>query len=138
MRFRAFPVKDEFLFVYGTLRRRGGGAMHAYLARNSDFVDEATFRGKLFDIGAYPGVVPSDDPADLVHGEVYRLRHARDVLRSLDRYEGAGPGFPASREYIRSRREVRLPDGFTLPAWVYIYNRPTRGLAIISGGDFFR
>jgi gamma-glutamylcyclotransferase (GGCT)/AIG2-like uncharacterized protein YtfP len=130
-------MKDEFLFVYGTLRRRGGGAMHAYLARNSDFVDEATCRGKLYNIGAYPGVVPSDDPADRVHGEVYRLRDPDRVLRCLDRYEGVGPGFRTPAEYIRLRQDVRLPDTCTLSAWIYIYDWPTDGLEPIAGGDFF-
>ncbi len=73
-------MKDEFLFVYGTLRRDVVGEMYRLLARYSDFVGEATYQGKLYKVTHYPGVVPSNDPADLVQGEVYRIRNP-DLVR---------------------------------------------------------
>jgi gamma-glutamylcyclotransferase (GGCT)/AIG2-like uncharacterized protein YtfP len=129
-------MKIEFLFVYGTLRRKGDSRMHRRLARHGDFVDQATYQGRLYRISRYPGVVASDDPADRVHGEVYRLRHPDLLLSRLDKYEETGPGFRQPTEYVRLSQQIRLGGGRILSAWVYVYNRPVRGLRRLPGGDF--
>ncbi len=130
-------MTDEFLFVYGTLRGGAGSEMHLLLARHADFVGDATYQGKLYKVDDYPGVVPSPDPSDLVRGEVYRLRDSDLLLLRLDRYEGCGPGFPEPTEYIRKIQPVRLPGGETIPAWIYLYNRPTDKLERVATDDFF-
>jgi gamma-glutamylcyclotransferase (GGCT)/AIG2-like uncharacterized protein YtfP len=129
-------MKDEFLFVYGTLRRDVGGEMYRLLTRHSDFVGEATYQGKLYKVTYYPGVVPSNDPSDLVQGEVYRLRNPDLVLPRLDEYEECGPGFKEPTEYVRLSQEIQLRKGETLSAWVYVYNRPINGLELMPVGDF--
>ena len=58
--------------------------MHRLLTRHCDLIGDANYQGRLYWIGYYPGVVPSDDPADVVRGEVYRLRNANLVLRRTD------------------------------------------------------
>lgn len=110
--------------------------MAAVLERFGEFVGEATCRGRLYRIGRYPGVVPSDDPTDLVHGEVYRLINPFLTLSRLDRYEECGPGFRKPTEYVRLRQLVRVSRGETLSAWVYVFNRPTKFLKRIPNGDF--
>jgi len=50
--------------------------MHRLLTRHGDLIGDATYQERLYRIGYYPGVVPTDDPADIVRGEVYRLRNA--------------------------------------------------------------
>jgi gamma-glutamylcyclotransferase (GGCT)/AIG2-like uncharacterized protein YtfP len=130
-------MNDRFLFVYGTLRRDTDSEMHHFLARHADFVGDATYQGKLYVIGDYPGVVPSEDRSDFVQGEVYRLRDSDYVLSRLDRYEECGPGFSEPTEYIRKIQPVRLQSGETIPAWVYLYNRPTDNLERAAAGDFF-
>lgn len=129
-------MKDEFLFVYGTLRRDRGGEMYHMLARYSDFVGEATYQGRLYKVTYYPGVVPSNDPAELVQGEVYRLHNPDLVLARLDEYEECGPDFKEPTEYIRLSQEIQLRTGETVSAWVYVYNRPTDGLELFPVGDF--
>jgi gamma-glutamylcyclotransferase (GGCT)/AIG2-like uncharacterized protein YtfP len=129
-------MKDEFLFVYGTLRRDTGSEMYRLLARYADFVGEASYQGKLYKIDYYPGVVPSEDPSDLVQGEVYRLLSPERVLPRLDQYEECGPGFPEPSEYRRELQRVRLRNGHTIRAWVYVYSRPTDDLELIPSGDF--
>ncbi|MEW6646501.1 MAG: gamma-glutamylcyclotransferase family protein [Pseudomonadota bacterium] len=128
---------ESHLFVYGTLRQGGANPMHDFLARESDFIAHATWQGRLYRVDFYPGAVPSDDPAEVVHGEVYRLRRPLFALAELDRYEACGPGFALPTEYVRELRQVRLHNGHTIAAWVYVYNRPVEGLELIPGGDFF-
>jgi gamma-glutamylcyclotransferase (GGCT)/AIG2-like uncharacterized protein YtfP len=130
-------MRGRFLFVYGTLRRGTDSKMHHFLARHADFIGNATYQGKLYKIGEYPGAVPAGDPSDLVQGEVYRLRDPDSVLARLDRYEGCGPGFAEPAEYIRKIRPVRLSSGEAIQAWVYLYNRTTDNLERVPAGDFF-
>lgn len=110
--------------------------MHRLLARHGDFIGEGTYQGRLYRVAAYPGVVPSDDPADVVRGELYRLRNPGPVLRRLDAYEACGPGFRQPTRYVRLSQEIRLGGGQVLPAWVYVYNWPVRGLKRVASGDF--
>lgn len=129
-------MNSQFLFVYGTLRRTGGSRMHRLLARHGDLIGDATYQGRLYRVSYYPGVVPSDDPADLVRGEVYRLRNPDPVLRRLDDYEACGPRFRQPTEYVRVSQEIRLRDSQSLSAWVYLYNRPVRTLRRLPDGEF--
>ena len=129
-------MTQEYLFVYGTLRRSANSEMHQLLTRHADFVAEATCQGRLYKIDYYPGVVPSDDPAHRVKGEVYALHAPATVLPALDAYEECGPGFAEPTEYVREKQEVVLSTGRKLIAWVYVYKRSTQGIAAIDSGDF--
>ena len=132
------PVTDR-LFVYGTLRRSVGHAMHRWLGAHADYEGLATFQGVLYDLGSYPGVLPSSNPADRVIGEVYRLHDnaGRRVLRQLDAYEDYDPDNVAMSQYRREQRPVILePDGQTVQAWIYLYQRSTRHTRRIIGGDY--
>jgi gamma-glutamylcyclotransferase (GGCT)/AIG2-like uncharacterized protein YtfP len=111
--------------------------MHALLAGSADYVDEATYRGRLYRVATYPGVIPSSDPAHVVYGEVYRL-HEPSVLERLDQYEECGPAFPPPAQYVRERQQVALRNGESLLAWVYLYNLPVDPRTWIRSGDFLR
>ena len=87
---------DELLFVYGTLRRGTGHRMHDVLACHAEFVDLATFRGRMFLVAHYPGVVASADPRDTVVGDVFRLLQPGPLLLRLDRYEACDPRDPTA------------------------------------------
>lgn len=110
--------------------------MRHFLVQNAELLGDATFQGKLYQIDYYPGVVPSNDPADSVQGEVYHLIKPECTLLQLDRYEACGTGFDEPTEYIREIRNVKLNSGETLAAWIYLYNWPTENLRLLSSGDF--
>jgi len=131
-------MKAAHLFVYGTLRRRAGSAMHPLLARHAAFVGEASYQGVMYKVGRYPGVVASGNSSDQVRGEVYRLRQPALVLPRLDRYEQCRSALPERAEYVREQQEVRLRSGKRLTAWVYLYNRPVERLPRIPSGDFLK
>jgi len=126
----------DYLFVYGTLRKDISNQMSLILAQHADFVGEGTFRGKLYDLGDYPGAVPSNEASDLVKGDVYALPNQKHVLRILDEYEGCGPDEFHPTEFRRERYSVDLNNGKTVDAWIYIYNRSTDGLEAIPSGDY--
>ena len=111
----------EYLFVYGTLRRNAGHAMHRILEENASFIGEAVYQGRLYMVENYPGVVPSSEPQCLVHGEVYRLYEVEATLPILDEYEQCGENFLQPVEYERKKQVVYLKDGEPIAALVYIY-----------------
>jgi gamma-glutamylcyclotransferase (GGCT)/AIG2-like uncharacterized protein YtfP len=129
-------MNPDYIFVYGTLRRDANSEMHQLLAKYAGFVDDATYQGKLYKVDYYPGAVPSDDPNDAVHGEVYLLHQADVALALLDQYEEFGPEFPEPNEYIRLKQSVILKNGRSVMTWVYLYNHPIENLELIKSANF--
>ena len=123
------------LFVYGTLMRGFDHPMAQLLSRSADFIGEARCRGRLYLVKHYPGLVLSDDPDEVVFGELYRLRSPCELLRELDIYEACGEGFAEPTEYVRRMLPVTSDDG-AAEAWTYIYNWPVTRLPRIASGRF--
>ena len=119
------PARGEtLLFAYGTLMR--GYGLHAVLARRATAVGEGTARGRLLDLGRYPGLV---EGAGRVRGEVYRLDDA-ELLPVLDREEGYN--------FVRRRAIVSLAGGRRVRAWLYRYRGPRERSTPIHDGDYRR
>ena len=134
-------MNSDRLFVYGTLMRDFDHPMARMLSRNADFIGAAHCRGRLYLVKHYPGMTLSDDAADIVHGEVYRLHQPEALLREFDMYEACGEGFAEPTEYIRRLLPVTLVDGAageaqTAEAWTYLYNWPVGHLPRIASGRF--
>jgi gamma-glutamylcyclotransferase (GGCT)/AIG2-like uncharacterized protein YtfP len=123
------------LFVYGTLMRGFEHPMAQLLSRSADLIGEARCQGRLYLVTHYPALVLSGDPADVVFGELYRLRSPNELLREFDMYEACGDGFAAPTEYVRQLLSVTLEGGAT-EAWTYVYNWPVAHLTRIASGRF--
>jgi gamma-glutamylcyclotransferase (GGCT)/AIG2-like uncharacterized protein YtfP len=126
---------SDRLFVYGTLMRGFDHPMAQLLTRSANFIGEARCRGRLYLVKHYPGLVLSDDPNDVVFGELYRLRRPAELLREFDMYEACGEGFAEPTEYVRRTLSVTVEDG-AAEAWTYIYNWPVAHLPQIASGRF--
>lgn len=128
-------VPPEHLFVYGTLMRgfalRGRAGIEPWL----EFVASGRVSGTLYDLGAYPALVPG--PGD-VSGEAYRMLAAAPLLSRLDRIEDYRPATPTAGQYRREPAEARLGDGRTVTAWLYVYNWSTASATPIPHGDYRR
>lgn len=94
------------VMVYGTLLA-GYGNHRAYM-QTAKLVGEATMRGKMYSLGAFPCVSLHGD--NTIRGEVYDVDE--ETLKYLDRLEGH------PRFYCREVVETTLG-----PAWVYLINR---------------
>ncbi|MBB3981800.1 gamma-glutamylcyclotransferase (GGCT)/AIG2-like uncharacterized protein YtfP [Sphingobium fontiphilum] len=124
---------ENFLFVYGTLRRGHDGRMARWLAERSRLIGLALAAGRLYRVADYPGFVPGD--GGQVVGDLLALADVAATLAALDDYEECSDLFPAPHEYRRERIMVDGPDG-AVTAWTYIYALPASGLALIDNGDF--
>lgn len=124
------------LFAYGTLRGQLQRFLPTTLRDAVHLLGQATYRGRLYNLGTYPGVVP--DPAHTVRGDLYALRRpeAARIFAYLDAYEGCNPARPEAGEYRRVQDTVYLPSGHSLKAWIYLYNGDLSGARLIPSGDY--
>ena len=129
-------MTSDLLFVYGTLLRGFDHPMAQLLTRGADFIGEARCRGRLYLVKHYPGLVPSAEPGEVVHGELFRLRQPAECLREFDIYEACGEGFAEPTEYVRQLLAVTLHDDDVREAWTYVYNWPVARLPRIASGRF--
>jgi gamma-glutamylcyclotransferase (GGCT)/AIG2-like uncharacterized protein YtfP len=117
-----------YLFVYGTLRSQMNEPLHRVLEQQAMLIGVGAFRGKLFDLGRYPGVVPSRISTDRVIGEVYQLSASQAALGILDQYEG--------HRFRRERVSVFLDNGQTVACWIYLYRGSVKHRKLIPSGDY--
>jgi gamma-glutamylcyclotransferase (GGCT)/AIG2-like uncharacterized protein YtfP len=129
-------MQSDRLFVYGTLMRGFDHPMAQLLSRSADFLGEARCRGRLYLVKHYPGLVCSDDPTEIVFGELYSLHQPEALLREFDMYEACGEGFAEPTEYIRQMLSVTSDEKAAGEAWTYIYNWPVAHLPRIASGRF--
>jgi len=124
------------LFVYGTLRRDQRHEMFRLLARHARFIGDGTIRGKLYDLGTYPGWVPS--PGGNVLGEVYAIdpEQWEGIISRLDDYEGCSASDPEPHEYRRVVVDVTLSNGQTVDAWAYRLSHQPEQSREIRSGDY--
>ena len=80
-------------------------------------------RGALYDLGEFPGGVPSEDSSALIYGEIYRLSNPACALKLLDHVEGIASGAPEFSLYRRATTEVTFRNGTKVEAWIYWLNR---------------
>lgn len=126
----------ELLFVYGSLKKRGG-LRHALLDGQAEHVCAGRMPGKLYAVADYPGAVYRRcKPQLYVQGEIYRLYQPLKLMSLLDVYEECCPEFPAPWEYRREKKPIEQADGSRLIAWVYLYNRRVTGLKQIMSGIY--
>lgn len=127
------PVR---LFVYGTLRKDSRSSKHRMLAQGTRFVGHARTRGRLYDLGSYPGLVLPGAPDAWVRGEVYALERAPEILARLDEYEGCGPNRAKPHQYERVQGTVVMDTGEEGLAWVYVFKGSVAGKNEILSGDY--
>ncbi|MHA8049612.1 pyruvate carboxylase [Aquirufa sp. ROCK-SH2] len=131
------PDVDEYLFVYGTLRRDCGNDLHRLIARNSDYVGMATYQGQMYQLDEYPGIVASENSTDQVVGELYLLSNTIKLLNVLDEYEEFDADNLDKSLFVRTRVKVQV-KGEEIETYAYLYNRPVDPKNRIVSGDFLK
>ena len=102
-----------------------------------DWVGETFIRGKLFDIGRYPGAVKDIlGTRSRIKGEVLLVRSPKKVFRILDEYEGFDSNLINKSEYRREKEPLQLANGKEIWSWVYWYNLPVLGKRRIRHFDY--
>lgn len=130
------------LFVYGTLMTGFANGVEDIMSRYAEKICDTTYQGKLYLVQgiesgfAYPAVASSEDPADVVYGEVYRLSEPDFVLPIIDRYEGCSDSDPRPHEYRREIVTVYDKNDQPLQAFTYLLTLSEHSFMLIPGGSF--
>jgi gamma-glutamylcyclotransferase (GGCT)/AIG2-like uncharacterized protein YtfP len=125
------------LFVYGTLV---DGLRREWRARvDARRLGSATIRGRLYDLGAFPGLVlDGARREERVAGELYELADPGAALGRLDEHEECFPDDPVASVFVRRLVTATLEDGRRRRAWTYAFNREVGLRRRILGGDWRR
>ena len=130
--------RDSLLFVYGTLRPCSRTPVARWLGAHACYLGPARTRGRLYDLGHFPGLRAPRSLREWVSGDLYVLPRAA-MLRTLDRYETAphGRGL-APFERVRCSVELQRNMGRARRhiAWAYVYRRSIMQCARIRSGDY--
>jgi gamma-glutamylcyclotransferase (GGCT)/AIG2-like uncharacterized protein YtfP len=126
---------SNYLFVYGTLKRRSRHPMAGRLAKTARLAGAARIAGRLYDLGRFPGLKEPHSPHDWVQGDAYDLgENTLGILQEMDAYENAES--PPPTPYERQVNTVLLADGRALLAWVYWYRGAVREDQFIASGSY--
>jgi gamma-glutamylcyclotransferase (GGCT)/AIG2-like uncharacterized protein YtfP len=126
-------ITNNYLFVYGTLLD-DDNEFGRYLEHNCSFYAKGRFKGRLYDIGEYPGAV-ADDSNGYVYGSIYIMNNAIETLKFLDDYEGFGEDQEQPNLFVREVIEVETNKGL-INCEAYLYNLSVDGLRVIESGDY--
>ena len=127
-------MSGERLFVYGTLRAGHEPAAIRDVVRTLRRGGAARLRGRLYDLGPYPGAI-ADSAADWIHGEIVELTAASPPLAWFDAYEDCVPGAPETGVFRRERHRVETGTG-AVECWVYVLVREPPASAQIASGEW--
>ncbi|MFA5983298.1 MAG: gamma-glutamylcyclotransferase family protein [Methylococcaceae bacterium] len=128
-------MADEFLFVYGTLRRDCGHQMHDAMLKYCHFYSMASMAGQLYEVNGYPGAIMTDDGSRVV-GELYRIVAPDNLFALLDDYEECSPHYAKPHEFCRLKIATSMQTMQSVMAWCYLYKASTGHLRRIITGNY--
>ncbi|MFT3946296.1 MAG: gamma-glutamylcyclotransferase family protein [Agriterribacter sp.] len=108
-------MQEDYLFVYGTLRKNYNLTLKEKVAGDITYLGQAKVAASLYDFGKYPGAIKEAGGKHEVVGDVYIVNDPEKVFSVLDEYEGY--------EFTREKNSIKLRSGKSITAWVYWYSR---------------
>ena len=124
----------SYLFVYGTLLDKQN-KFGAYLSASCSFYADGKFKGKLYDIGEYPGAVVDNKGSNYVYGKIYKVNSPKQVFKQLDYYEGFGQDEAQPNLFVRELLLVEKANE-VIECWAYLYNLPVDSFRQIESGIY--
>jgi len=125
---------DLFAF-YGLLKMGARGMPENIdLAGSGTCLGPCWFRGTMFALDGYPGVI---EGPGLCRAVRYRIE-VPSAATALDDFEDVFPDDIEQSLYVRKRTRIldHLGRATTEVAWIYWYNQSTAGRQLIPSGDW--
>ena len=129
---------SDHLFQYGSLLPGAAPEEIASIVKRFRRLGSAHVRGKLYDLGEFPGAVLDPSSRTIIHGELVALPSDERILEALDRYEEFDPLAPKKSLFVRKKAKVLMDNGSSREGWIYVYNRPPGKAKLVRGGDYLR
>lgn len=128
-------VRAGDIFIFCGLLKQGAEGAPGELGLDvaGAFLGPCLFRGQMFDLGGFPGVVAGET---LCQGLRWRVKDA-GVVPAMDAFEDVADD-PATSLYLRAKVPVLDEAGAATgeEAWIYIYNQNTDGFPVIEDGNW--
>jgi gamma-glutamylcyclotransferase (GGCT)/AIG2-like uncharacterized protein YtfP len=129
---------SEHLFVYGTLLSGEAPKGIASIVKRCRRLGLAYVRGRLYDLGEYPGAILDPSSPNMVQGELIALPPEGGILDALDRYEEFNPLDPKRSLFIRKKAKIWMANGSSREGWIYVYNKHPGKARLVRGRDYVR
>ena len=126
----------DYLFIYGTLMPSKADDEIAHIVKRLRRIGAGYVRGRLYNLGEYPGAVIDRSANTSIHGELVELPADKTILEALDKYEEFDPSRPQKSLFVRKRTKIKLANGRNVEGWMYVYNRNPGNAPIIRGGNY--
>jgi gamma-glutamylcyclotransferase (GGCT)/AIG2-like uncharacterized protein YtfP len=127
---------NPHLFVYGTLLDNNN-SYGAYLQQHCSLLQPGKLKGRLYDIGDYPGAIADAGSDHYVHGSIYLMDKPEMILEFIDDYEGFGDDQTQPNLFIRIQADIET-DTSKVECWVYVYNLAVEHLLRIRSGRYLK
>jgi gamma-glutamylcyclotransferase (GGCT)/AIG2-like uncharacterized protein YtfP len=127
---------SEYLFLYGTLLTDEPPAEVVATLRSLRRIGPAQVRGRLYDLGEYPGAILRPSAKTVIQGQVFELPATRTIWKALDRYEEFDPANKEGSLFVRTKTRARLTNGHQVDCWVYVYNDDPGTAPLVVDGNY--
>src|SRR5579863_5960301 len=112
----------NYLFVYGTLLPGKAPREIATVVRKLRPMGDGFVRGRLYDLGEYPGAVLGKS-GQIIAGKIFEIPEEPGLLKRLDEYEEFDAEEPKESLFLRKKWPVTRAEGKQrLVCWIYVYN----------------
>lgn len=126
----------EYLFLYGTLLADGVPDEVAVALKSLRRIGLAQVRGRLYDLGEYPGAILASSSKTLISGEIFELPRTPAILTALDDYEEFDPANEEDSLFIRTKARATLLNGPQVDCWMYVYNEDPGSAPLLADGVY--
>jgi len=110
--------------------------MTQFLRSHSQFIGEGFTKGRLYDLGSFPGMVCDEqEDSKKVFGQVYQLNAPQKVWEVLDHYEMIDPNQLDKNMYRRRLCEVQVGNKI-YECHTYHFQLSCEGFRQILSGDY--
>ncbi len=123
---------SNYLFVYGTLNPKSAPKEIAAVVKQLTYIGDGFVRGRLYDLGDFPGIKLRSNSKTKVRGQIYKLPADHNAISSIDAYEEYYPKRLDKSLYLRKLTDVELENGKTVRSWVYEYNGQPASSSLIK------
>jgi gamma-glutamylcyclotransferase (GGCT)/AIG2-like uncharacterized protein YtfP len=126
----------EYLFLYGTLLADEAPDEVVGALRSLRRIGPAHVRGRLYDLGEYPGAILAPSSKTLIRGEIFELPATPAILKTLDDYEEFDAANKEDSLFIRTKAKAKLQDGSQVDCWIYVYNDDPGTAPLLADGTY--
>lgn len=129
-------MTTEYLFLYGTLLADRAPDEVVGALKSLRRIGPAQVRGRLYDLGEFPGAILAPTSKTLIQGEIFELPTTPAILKALDDYEEFDPADKEDSLFIRTKAKATLLDGPQVDCWMYIYNHDPGSAPLLADGTY--